>query len=183
MVGELLAKEALRLKPTGNYYVMDGDKSDRNAVWVHEGFFKALEAPIKSGQVNMVYDTYIEDWAADNALFEFERYVRLSGIVPDVILSAYNGMNTGLFEYFAKKNISPVPIVAGQDMDTKENRALTDVSQRIRLYKSSKLEAEAAADLALKILNNQKINVDQKINNGLVDVNTIIIKEMKIESN
>ncbi len=181
-IGELLAKEALRLKPGGNYFVISGDKSDRNAVWVHEGFYKAMEASIKSGKIKIVYDSYIEDWAYDNAAHEFERYVNLTGNIPDVVLSAYNGMNVGLFDYFARENITQIPLVAGQDMDTKDTRAATNANQRVSLYKSSKLEAEASADLVLKILNKQKITVDQKTNNGFIDVNTLVIKDMKIES-
>jgi D-xylose transport system substrate-binding protein len=181
-IGELLAREAIRLKPNGSYFVMSGDKSDRNAVWVHEGFYKAMEPSLKSGLINIVYDTYIEDWSSGNALCAVERYLRLSGKVPDVILSAYNGMNADLFDYFDKENITPVPLVAGQDMDTKETRKSTNARQRISLYKSSKIEAEIAADMALKLLNKQDISVDQKVNNGMVDVNTIVIKEMKVES-
>jgi ABC-type xylose transport system substrate-binding protein len=181
-IGELMAKEALRLHPNGNYYIMNGDRYDQNAVWVKEGFYKAMETFIKSGKIKVVYDTYIEDWAADNALYEFKRYVNLSGSIPDVILSAYNGMNTGIFDYFREENITQIPLITGQDMDTEEMRASTNANQRVKLYKSFKVEAESAANLALKLLNSQKIDIDQKINNGLVKVNAIIIKEMKVES-
>lgn len=181
-IGELLAKEALRLKPNGNYLIINGDKSDRNAVWVREGFYKALETSIKKGQIKIVYESYIEDWSTDNALFEFKHYVNLSGNMPDVVLSAYNGMNSGLFSYFKKENIFQIPIVAGQDMDTKEMRALTNINQRISLYKSSNLESQVAANIAIKLLTNQAVDFNDKVNNGLIDVKTILIKEMKVES-
>jgi len=181
-IGELLAKEALRLQPNGNYLVLNGDKFDRNAVWVREGFYKAMDASIKSGQIKVVYDSYIEDWSSDNAVYELDRYVRLSGNIPNVVLSAYSGMNARLFDYFVKETIFPMPVVAGQDMDSKEARAQLNPNQRISLFKSFKVEAEKAADLAKKLVNGQSIIVDQKVNNGLIDVKTILIKEMKVES-
>jgi len=180
-IGELLASEALRLKPEGNYFVINGDKADRNAIWVREGFYKAISPFIKSGKVKVVYDTYIEDWSTENATHEFEQYANLSGSIPDVVLSAYTAMNAGIFKYCDVNGISTVPIVAGQDAETKETRLAINPKQRIALYKSNKVEAEATAELAMKLIQGQQIPVDFKYNNGYKEVNTILIKNMKVE--
>ena len=183
IIGEMLAAEALRIKPKGNYFILNGDISDQNAVWVREGFYKALEPSIKSGQVKVVFDSYIEDWMTENATHELKRYVNLTGNIPDVILSAYSGMNIGLFNFFDKEKITNIPLVAGQDIDTKEARTAKNVNQKIALYKSPKIEADAAAELAVKLMKNQSVKIEQVVNNGLIDVNSILVKEMKIESN
>jgi D-xylose transport system substrate-binding protein len=181
-IGELLAKEAMRIKPEGNYFVLNGDKTDRNAVWVREGFYKVLNPAVQSGKIKVVYDTYVEDWTSENAAYEFKYYVNLSISVPDVILSAYSGMNGGIFDFFEQEGVSPLPVVAGQAADTKETRAATNPKQRISLYKFNKLEAEAAADLAVKLIHGQVVPADLKYNNGYKEVNTIVIKDMKVES-
>ena len=181
LIGELIAQKALKLKPQGKYMILNGDKSDRNAVWVGEGFMNALIAPVKSGQIQIVYSSYIEDWSNDVAKFEFNRYIKLSNDIPDVILSAWNGMNDGIFTVLDEYKPVIYPIVGGQDADNEKCREARNKKQRISLFKSYKVEATAAAELTTMLLNNKKVETNKSIFNGQVEVPSIVLSQMGIE--
>lgn len=180
LIGELIAKAALKRKPQGNYMILSGDKSDRNAVWVHEGFLKALSSQVNSKQVSIVYDSFIEDWSVDNAKYEFKKFVNLSGSVPDVILSAWNGMNDGIFYVLDERTTGEYPVVGGQDADSETTRKSLNKKQAISLFKSYRVEAEATVDLALKLIENKKVTTNKTINNGSIDVPSIVLSQMEV---
>jgi len=95
-VGKYMADYALHLKPEGNYLMLGGDKSDRNAIFVKTGQLDAIKNNMQSGKIKIVYDVYIEEWSKENAYFEMKKYLKLSSYnIPDVILSSYDGLSYG----------------------------------------------------------------------------------------
>lgn len=181
-VGELLAQNAIKLKPTGKYALFNGDKFDRNAQWVYKGFMTTLEPHIKSGAIEIIYNIFIEDWSQENARFEFDQFITSTKQIPDVILSAHNRLSNGIISSIEQHNINQYPILTGQAAETAEARATWNEKQQIALFKSYKVESKAAAELALTILHNKHVKTDKHINNGLKDVPAIVLREMTLET-
>jgi D-xylose transport system substrate-binding protein len=181
-VGELMAQNAIKTMPKGKYVIFNGDKTDRNALRVNEGMMKVLAPYIQSGAIEILYQTFIEGWTQDNAKYEFEEYYNSTMPIPDVVLSAQNKLSNGIISVLEQHNIPQYPVITGQNTDIPEARQAWHPKQQIVVFKSNKVESKAAADLAVKVLRNEKISISQHLNNGLIDVPTIFVKEMSLET-
>jgi D-xylose transport system substrate-binding protein len=182
-IGELMAETALKQKPEGDYYILGGDKGDKNAVSVREGILTKLDPEIKAGKVHVVFDRYTEDWSGENACSDLKQYLNLSMKVPDVIISAYNGMSNGAIKALEENNVTNFPLVTGQDADVPSCRKQLHRKQHITLFKSIKLEAESAADIVMKMaVSEHNISSKSSVFNGQTEVPALILEEMNVEN-
>jgi len=183
-VGELMATYAKKIKTKGKYMVLCGDKSDQNAIWVKQGQHNIIDPFVNNENIKVVYETYIEDWSGDNAYFEVKRFLNLScNDVPDVILSAYDGMSTGALKALDEINVTPYPIITGQNAELQACKNIVKGKQTMTIYKPIKIEAQKAAELAMKCAKNEKIVLDKTLYNGAVQVPSILIEPISVDVN
>jgi D-xylose transport system substrate-binding protein len=177
-VGELMANFAIKLKPKGNYMLLSGDKADKNAIWVRQGHRKIIDPLVKSGDIKIVYDMYIEDWSSDNAYHEMKTYLNLSCVnVPDVILSAYDGISTGALKALDENHVTALPVITGQNAELDACRNILNGRQSMTIYKPLKTEAEQAAILAVKCAKNESVEKTGKTSyNGAIEVPSLLIE-------
>jgi D-xylose transport system substrate-binding protein len=183
-VGKLMADYALKLKPKGNYLIIGGDKADQNAIFVKNGQLQQLESHIKSGDVKITFNVFIEDWSGDNAKYYLEKYLDLGGPVPDVILSSYDGMTTGMIEALKENNLAGNVLATGQDAELAACKNIIAGYQTMTVYKPLKPLAEKAAEICKKIINKEKI--DEAIatqNNNFKEVPSIFLDPVSVDQN
>ena len=183
-VGKLMAEYVTKIKPNGNYILLGGDKSDQNAVWVKNGQKSALTPFLSSGSIKIVYDCYIESWSGDNARNEMKKYIDLSNSTPDVILSAYDGMSTGVIDLLMAYNLAGKVLITGQDAELAACRNIVKGYQIMTIYKPVKQLAIKAAELSMKLAKNEKITDAKKtIDNDQVEVPTIFLDPIVVDKN
>jgi D-xylose transport system substrate-binding protein len=181
-VGELMAEYVTKIKPEGKYILLGGDKADQNAIWVKNGQLRTLEPFLKAGKINIVYNTYIENWSGDNAKHEINKYLDLSSDKPDVILSSYDGMSTPVIELLTEYNLNKEVLVTGQDAELDACRNIVKGNQVMTIYKSLKDLAYKAAEMSIKITKGEKLNdVSVIINNGRVNVTSVLLKPVIVD--
>jgi D-xylose transport system substrate-binding protein len=182
-VGWLMADYVTKIKPTGKYILLGGDKADQNAVWVKNGQKNELSPFINSGSIQVVYDVYVEDWSGDNAREEIKRYLDLSNnTIPDVILSSYDGMSTAVIDLLKEYNLAGQVLITGQDAELEACRNIVKGYQTMTIYKSVKQLANKAAELSMKLARNEKItDVKKTINNGQTEVPTILLEPVVVD--
>jgi D-xylose transport system substrate-binding protein len=183
-VGKLMTDYVTKIKPDGKYILLGGDKGDQNAVWVKKGQLDAL-ATLNSKNINVVYNIFVEDWSGDNARNEMKKYLDLSGNIPDVVLSSYDGMSTGAIDLFREYNIPPGRILmTGQDAELAACRNIVQGYQTMTIYKSVKNLAYKAAEIAIKISKNENIaEAKGKVWNGEIDVPAILLEPVTVDIN
>lgn len=182
-VGTLMAQYATKYVPEGKYYLLGGDKSDQNAVWMKQGWAGIIDPYIKSGKIKVVYDTYIEDWARDNAYHAIDQYLELSSNdVPDVILSAYDGLSYGAIDALNANNALKYPLITGQDAELKACQNIVNGTQAMTIYKPLKILADRAVELAIQCAKNQDIKLtDNTLYNGQKDVPSFLIDPISLD--
>ncbi|HEY4787504.1 MAG TPA: substrate-binding domain-containing protein [Bacteroidales bacterium] len=180
-VGELIANYVIKMKPKGKYIILNGDKNDQNAIWVNEGISKVIGPLVKSGDVSIKYNSFIEDWSGDNAYMETKKYLNLSTETPDAIISAYDGMSRGAIKALEENESKYQPIITGQNAELLSCKYIAKGKQSMTVYKPLKKEAELAAEIAIKYLRNEKIETNQKIYNGYKDVPSILIEPISVD--
>lgn len=181
-VGKYMAEYALKLKPSGKYFLMEGPKSDRNAIVVRQGHIEALSSAVKSGSVKIVYDTYAEAWEKESAKMVFKDYMKLSSQdIPDVVLCAYDGLSYGVRDVLTEATINQDVIITGQDAEPQALKNIAQGRQTMTIYKSLKVLAENAAIIASKVVKNEKIDTTTSTYNGRISVPTILFDPVVVD--
>jgi D-xylose transport system substrate-binding protein len=174
-VGKYMAQYAIGKKPEGKYFLLEGDKSDRNAQIVRKGHYDVIQSAVQSGKIKIVYDVFVEGWDGENATQIMKNYINLSSHdYPDVILCANDRMAKAMSKIFTEYNVSQNIIITGQDADPQSLRNIVKGIQSMTISKPLKTLAENAAIIAVKLIKNEKVESTSMINNLRIDVPSIL---------
>ncbi len=176
-LGKHMVESAVKEKPTGNYILLGGDKYDRNAIGLMNSIDTELKPFIESGKIKLLYRSYIESWSGANAGYELDKVISYTGIKPDVVLSAYDGMSDGCIEVLDKYGFDDV-IVTGQDAEKNAVKNIIKGKQYMTLYHPLKESAYTAAEATIDLLKEKDLSntINDYTFNGLSKVPTIRIE-------
>jgi D-xylose transport system substrate-binding protein len=181
--GTLMTEYMVKLVPNGNYVLLGGDKADRNAVLIKTGQLKVLQPLVDKGTIKIVYNSY-SDWTAEEGYHEMKEVLNLTGIVPEVILSSNDGIAAGVIDALKESGMAGKVPVSGLDADLSACQRIAQGTQTLTIFKSFKQQAYAAAEMSMQIAAGQEPkNINQRINNGLVDVPTFLIPPILVDKN
>jgi len=183
-LGEDMCNAVLKYKPKGKYIILAGDKFDRSGVLLQQSIDSVLAPKVKNHDIEILYKSYIEDWSGENAAFELNQYLSISGEKPDVILAAYDGIADHSIKVLEKFGYDDV-LITGQDAELKAIRNIVQGKQLMTIYHPSKLLAEKTAKLAFDMANGKMPDKSELTysNNGLTNVPTIKINSIPIFKN
>ncbi len=184
-VGEYMAKEALAQKPTGNYVLFWGDKSDNNADLIKEGVLKVLQPHIDNGKINVLHKIYVEDWSGINAEYEMDRIVRLTSEAKvDAVVTSSDGLARGAISALKKYNLLENVFVSGQNAEKESLKMVLAGEQTISIYKSPKKMGYSVAELAVHLITKSdeelSFNVNDSVYNGRIKVPSILFDPVVI---
>jgi len=180
--GFLQASYALKEKPTGNYILIEGDKSDANAIYIENGQMKVLKESIANGQVKILYKAFAEGWSLTESAHEVEKVIKLTNVNFDAVLCANDrtalGAITKLKEYGLEKDV----VTTGLDAELAACQRIYKGEQSMTVYSPIKELATTAANLAMDIASGKKPNYEFSSRyNGRVDVPIIILKPISVD--
>jgi D-xylose transport system substrate-binding protein len=180
-VGSLMAKYLLDIIPEGNYVLINGDKSDNNAVAVYNGIMEVLKP--KADNVNIVYSGFMDGWSGKEATFYIEKIINLSGVKIDAIISSYDGLSDGIIEVLKKYNLENDVLVTGQDAELAACARIMVGEQVMTIYKPGKEIAYHCAEIAVKIANHEKLQISDSVFNGRQLVPTLLLAPVVVDKN
>ncbi|MEA2458979.1 MAG: D-xylose transport system substrate-binding protein [Thermoleophilaceae bacterium] len=154
--------------PKRNPIIMiNGAPTDPNAGQFKKGAHSVLDGKVTIGKE---YDT--PDWSPDKAQTEAQQAITSVGKDKIIgIYSANDGMAAGISAAVQDAGISPVPPMTGQDAQVDGIQRIVAGTQTMTVYKAIKPEAEAAASMAVALLQGTKYTqATRKLNNGTLDV-------------
>src|SRR5690606_18347224 len=98
-VGELMADYALKLKPKGNYVIINGPSTDNNSLLIEQGVKNKLNKHIERGDVKVVFEKEADAWYALNAMLMMDEFLSSNPDTPiDVIIAAADDLATGAID-------------------------------------------------------------------------------------
>lgn len=182
-VGELQAQYIIDKKPEGNYVLLNGDKAHTAAFEMYSGVLKVLKPSIENGNINILYTGWMENWLGTNANYYFDKIFEFSDKKIDAVIAANDGIAGGVADVLRARDLQNQILVTGQDGDLSACNRILKGEQTMTVYKSSKLIAYGAADLAYKVANNEKISNLQPRFNGRVKVPSLILDPIVVDKN
>jgi D-xylose transport system substrate-binding protein len=179
--GESLVSKLEEDGAKGDIIMINGAPTDNNAKLFKQGAHSVIdESPFK---VAKEYDT--PDWSPDKAQQEMEQAITAVGKDGFVgVYAANDGTAGGAIAAMKGNGIDPKTIpTTGQDAELAAIQRILTGEQYMTVYKAIIPEAEAAAQLAVALVNGEDPPsglVNDKIDNGMEQVPSVLLKPVAV---
>jgi D-xylose transport system substrate-binding protein len=150
-VGEMQAQYLVEHMPKGNYVLIEGAPTDHNAALLRQGQMKVLQPYLDRKDIRLVSDQWAKDWQPSEALKIMENALTQNSNHVDAVLASNDGMAGGVIQALTEQKLAGKVPVTGQDADLAACQRIVEGTQSMTVYKSLSLEADKAAELAVKL--------------------------------
>ncbi len=159
LVGKLEAEALLKVKDSGNYVVIKGNKADANADFLRAGMVEAgvPEAGQSSDKLKNVGETYTDNWDPANAQKEMEQFLTANNNAIDIAFVENDGMAGGVIAALAAQGLAGKVPVSGQDGDGAALNRVALGTQTVDVWKDARLLGKAAGEAALALCADKNI--------------------------
>jgi len=160
-VGKLQAQtlvDCLNANGTSNPQIIamnGGTDVDNNAVLFAAGaqsVFKPLQA---SGKLKVVSESVVKGWVTANAAPTFTQALTAAGGKVDGVLAANDDIANAVIGVLKQSGLNGRVPVTGQDAGVNGLQNIVTGQQSMTIFKNVKLEAQAAAQLAIALISGQ----------------------------
>ena len=180
-VGELQGEAITKLVPKGNYVYIGGAMTDNNALLFKKGVFNVLQPLIDNGDIKIVYDQWTKDWTPANALVNMEAALKANGNQIDAVIAANDATAGGVIQALQAHGLAGKVPVAGQDAELAAAQRIIEGTQTMTVYKPIQSLTEKVAQLAVKIAKGEIIEAKQKVNNGKIEVPSVLLQPIAVD--
>jgi D-xylose transport system substrate-binding protein len=181
-VGELQAKSITKLVPKGKYVYIGGAEIDNNAHLIKKGAFSVLQPLIDNEEITIVFDQWTKDWLPSNAKANIELALDANHNQVDAIIAPNDTTAGAIIEVLEERGLAGKIPVTGQDADLAAVRRIVSGEQAMTVYKPIQELTETAAELAVKLAKGEEIGNDLKINNGKVEVPSVLLPPIAVNN-
>lgn len=172
----------------GNVVLIRGQPGDSNANTMSSGVLEVLKA---NPGLKLVADQSHEGWSPDKAMATTENLLTKSGNKIDAVICNNSGMARGVIAALDGQGLASAEkiFVAGSDADLVNIQYVAQGKQAVDIWKKIDPLAESAAEIAVKLATNPDkeakslFKVDRIINNGAVDVPTLVTEVVLVDKN
>lgn len=182
-VGELQAKYLVDKAPTGNYVLIGGAPTDNNALLLRKGQMKVLQPFIDKGDIKIVADQWAKEWLADEALKHAENALTRNNNDIAAIVTSNDGTAGGAIQPLIRLGLAGKVLVSGQDAELAATQRILQGTQTMTVYKPVRQLATRAAESAVALAKGEKLETNALINNGRIDVPSILIEPIPVDKN
>jgi len=179
-IGKMQAEYLVNLAPKGNYVVIAGSSNDEGAKTLHSEQLKILQPYIDRGDIKLIADGYTKEWLPSEAYLNMLKAIESSQGHIAAVLASNDGMATGAIQALREHNLAGKVFVSGQDADLANVIYIAEGTQSMTVYKSIPTEATRAAEEAVHLAHGAKANADGTMNNGKINVPTILLKPVLV---
>ena len=181
-IGQMQAQYALEHAPKGNYVLIGGSQTDNNALLLIEGQMQVLKPAIDSGQIKIVTQQYAREWLASEALRITEDALTKNNNNIHAIVASNDGTAGGAISALPPDLVGKV-LVTGQDAALDAVQRIVEGKQTMTIYKPILPLANSAVDSAMKLARGERLDTKDKINNGKIDVPSILQEPIVVDKN
>ncbi len=174
--GEYLAK-----RRKGKYFLLGGSPDDNNAHLFRQGQMEALQPYIDSGEITIIGDQWADDWSPSKAREIVENLLVNHGTDIDAIVASNDGTAGGAIQALRAQGLAGKVLVSGQDADLQACKRILEGTQTMTVYKPLRPLATRGAEIAVKLARGEKVEADQTVHNGKVDVPSILLDPIVVD--
>ncbi|MET0861851.1 MAG: substrate-binding domain-containing protein [Microbacterium sp.] len=139
--------------------MVNGSPTDSNATSFSEGARSVLAT--SDVRILAEYDT--PDWSPDKAQAWIAGQISQYGDQIDGVYAANDGTASGAISAFKAAEVSPLPLVTGQDAELSAIQRIIAGEQYMTVYKALRQQAELAAEVAVALLNGEGVTAPMEV--------------------
>ena len=152
LVGNLQAAALLKVKSSGNFVVIKGNKADANADFLRSGMVQAGVPDVgqtdPTGKLVNVGETYTDNWDPANAQNEMAQLLTKNNNKIDIAFTENDGMAGGVIAALKSQGLAGKVPVSGQDGDAAALNRIALGTQTVDVWKDARLLGNAAGEAA-----------------------------------
>ncbi len=165
-VGALMAQTIKENIPDdGNILMMCGPLEDNNVVLVQEGFMRELE----TSNIEIKAIEHATGWVAENG-FDFVSDYLGEDTKIDAVMCGNDGIAAQAIHALSERRLAGKVCVVGQDADLDACQRIVEGTQTMTVYKPVEKLAQKAAEYAVKLANEDALQVTDTFDDGSGEV-------------
>jgi D-xylose transport system substrate-binding protein len=129
-----------------------GTDVDNNAVLFQKGAHSVLDPLASSGDLSIVQEATVKGWLVQNAAPAFTQALTAAGGKVDGVLAANDDIAGAVIGVLKNQGLNGHVVVTGQDAGVAGLQNIVTGQQSMTIFKNVKLEAQAAAQLAIALI-------------------------------
>ncbi|MFC4104891.1 sugar ABC transporter substrate-binding protein [Micromonospora zhanjiangensis] len=156
---------------------LNGSPTDNNATLFKQGYDSVLQPKFDAKEYVKGPDQSIPDWDPATAGTTFEQMMTQTGGKINGVLAANDSLGNAAISILKKNKLNGKVPVTGQDAGAQGLQNVLAGDQCMTVYKAIKLEADAAADLAISLAKGEKKDTGQTVKDpeGNRDVPSVLL--------
>jgi len=182
-IGELQASYLTSMNPKGNYALICGSRYDNTSMRLFNGQMNVLQPFMESGDIHLVYSEFTDDWSAAQGSFHTNQILDK---YPDItaIIAGSNELADGVLSTLRDRGMEGKVLVAGQDAELDNVKAIISGNQTCTILKPLKEMAEVTAEIAASIAFNKPLTM-KFINqsNGKALIKSVMLESTVVNKN
>jgi D-xylose transport system substrate-binding protein len=163
-VGRLIAETLVKAVPEGKYVIINGARSDNNAVMLNEGMHAFLGHYVATGKIKIASEVWPSSWDSEEARKDMEAIVATTTGI-DAVIAGDDMLAEAVIGVLAENRIKAR--VGAQDADLAACQRIAEGSQYMTVYKPIERLALKAAGLAVMLARGENVETDSTINDGI----------------
>ncbi|MBW9234807.1 substrate-binding domain-containing protein, partial [Leptospira santarosai] len=116
-----------------------------------------------------------------NALANMEAALNANGNQIDAVIAANDATAGGVIQALQAHGLAGKVPVAGQDAELAAAQRIIEGTQTMTVYKPIQSLTEKVAQLAVKIAKGEVIDAKQKVNNGKIEVPSVLLQPIAVD--
>jgi len=169
-VGSLMADALLKERPTGSFIIINGAKSDNNAIMLNHGIHAILDPAVTAGHVRIVAEIWPAEWDSDEIRNDLEGVIKSiraedNGSI-DAVVAGNDMLAEAAIATLSESRMMTGVLVSGQDADLSACQRIAEGTQYATIYKPIERLALKAAGFAVMLARNEPIPTDVMIDDG-----------------
>jgi D-xylose transport system substrate-binding protein len=159
LVGKLQAEALLKVKDSGNFVVIKGNKADANADFLRSGMVQAglPDVDQSNDKLKNVGETYTDNWDPAKAQTEMEQFLTANDNKIDLAFVENDGMAGGVVAALAAQGLAGKVPVSGQDGDAAALNRVALGTQTVDVWKDARMLGKAAGEAAVALCKDKDI--------------------------
>ncbi len=162
-IGRQMAKAAVdRIPAKGSVLVVNGAQTDTNGVEIKRAVHRVLD----KAKISVLAELDPKTWSAEEArTWVRSQLAKRPAADIDAIIAANDQQAEGVAQALTAARVSPQnrPLVTGQDADLAALRRIIVGTQTLTVFKSYPHQAEQAAQIAVDLVTDQKVEAPEQV--------------------
>ncbi|MDO4521967.1 MAG: substrate-binding domain-containing protein [Eubacteriales bacterium] len=165
-VGELMAEAVISQIPKGGKIAaLCGSPSDDNVAQVEKG----IDQVLARHNAKLVYKNYADNWKDEYAYTQMNECLDQIGTV-DGVICGNDALAAMAFKALSERQMANDVCLVGQDADIDACQRIVEGTQYMTVYKSIDNLARLAAEYAMRLIQDEPLELTTFYNDGIYDV-------------